>query len=34
MARELEGTREKVAYEDNRSVLLYVNRQNVNYDTH
>lgn len=34
MARELEGTREKVAYEDNRSVLLYVNRQSENYDTH
>ena len=34
MERELEGTREKVAYEDNRSVLLYLNRQNVNYDTH
>ncbi|MBO4399156.1 MAG: helix-turn-helix transcriptional regulator [Lachnospiraceae bacterium] len=34
MPREMEGTYEKVSYEDNNSVLLYVNRQSENYDTH
>ena len=34
MAREMDGTFEKVAFEANNMLLLYINRQNVNYDTH
>ena len=34
MAREMDGTFEKVAFEADNMLLLYINRQNVNYDTH
>lgn len=34
MAKELQETYERVSYEDNRSVLLYINQQTRNYDTH
>lgn len=34
MARELDGTFEKVAYEDNNLVLMYINRQSEDYNTH
>lgn len=34
MIREVTGTHEKVSFEENQSILLYINQESESYDTH